>query len=121
VLTAGVIAGLLAALTTGFPGGQIPNIIDKPLTSLFAFGIVTLLKDRIPNPYICYILSLIGTAFSGTVFLLSALSIVGLPAPFSILFTTVVLPATVLNTIAIAVLYPVITFSKSLVEKTRQA
>ena len=28
-LIIGAAAGLLAALTTGFPGGQIPNIIDK--------------------------------------------------------------------------------------------
>ena len=120
VLTAGVIAGLLAALTTGFPGGQIPNIIDKPLTSLFAFGIVMLLKNRLPDTLICGVLGVIATAFSGTVFLLIALNIVGLPAPFGILFSTVVLPATVLNTITILVLYPIVKMSKNLVEKTRE-
>ena len=27
-IVAGILAGLLAALTTTFPGGQLPNIID---------------------------------------------------------------------------------------------
>ena len=48
----GIIAGLLVAMTTGFPRRQIPNIIDKPLTAMLAFGIVTLLKGRIPNSFI---------------------------------------------------------------------
>lgn len=115
-LVSGIIAGLLAAMTTGFPGGQIPNIIDKPLTAMLAFGIVTLLKGRIPDSFIAVVLGVIATIFSGTVFMLTALVLVGLPAAFSVLFTTVVLPAAVLNTISVLVLYPVIKFSKNLVE-----
>lgn len=121
VLTAGIIAGILAALTTTFPGGQIPNIIDKPLTALFVFGIVSLLKDRLPNAVISIVLGLAGTVFSGTIFLLSALGIVGLPAPFGILFTTVVLPTAVLNTVCVLVLYPVVNYSKNMVEKAKEA
>jgi hypothetical protein len=120
VLISGIIAGFLAALTTGFPGGQIPNIIDKPLTAMFALGIVTLLKGRIPDVAIACVLGVVATIFSGTVFMLSALALVGLPAAFSLLFTTVVLPATVLNTISILVLYPVINFSKNLVENAQR-
>lgn len=116
VLVSGIIAGLLAAMTTGFPGGQIPNIIDKPLTALFAFGIVAILKGRIPDAFLSVVLSVIGTIFSGTVFMLTALVLVGLPAAFNILFATVVLPGAVLNTISALVLYPVIKFSKKMVE-----
>lgn len=121
VLITGIIAGFLAALTTAFPGGQLPNIIDKPLTAMFALGIVTLLKGRLPNPVIAAVLGVVATIFSGTVFLLSALLLVGLPAAFNLLFTTVVLPATVMNTIAVLVLYPVINFSKNVVEGAQKA
>lgn len=121
VLVAGIIAGLLAALTTSFPGGQVPNIIDKPLTAMFALGIVTLLKGRIPDVGIATLLGVIATIFSGTVFMLTALVLVGLPAAFHVLFTTVVLPAAVMNTISVLVLYPVIKFSKNVVESTQRA
>jgi hypothetical protein len=121
VLISGIIAGILAALTTGFPGGQIPNIIDKPLTAMFALGIVTLLKGRIHDAFIACLLSVVATIFSGTVFMLSALALVGLPAAFSLLFTTVVLPGTILNTISTLVLYPVINYSKNLVENAQKA
>jgi len=120
ILVAGIIAGLLAALTTSFPGGQIPNIVDKGVTAVFAYGIVTLLRHRIPDVTIAALLGVVGTILSGTVFLLTALLLVGLPAAFSVLFTTVVLPAAVLNTIAVLVLYPVIKFSKNVVESTQQ-
>lgn len=43
------------------------------------------------------IIGLIGTAISGTVFLGSALFIVGLPAPFMVLFTSIVLPTSLTN------------------------
>ncbi|MBP3915231.1 MAG: tryptophan transporter, partial [Clostridium sp.] len=41
---------------------------------------------------------IIGTLISGTTFLLSAQYIVGLPAEFSILFVTIVIPALLINT-----------------------
>jgi len=40
-IVAGVGAGLLSAFTTSFPGGQLPNIIDKIIT---AFAILFLIK-----------------------------------------------------------------------------
>ena len=33
-LLIGVAGGIMSALTTGFPGGQIPNFIEKIITSL---------------------------------------------------------------------------------------
>ena len=36
----GLLGGLLSAMTTSFPAGQIPNIIDKISTCLFLFIII---------------------------------------------------------------------------------
>lgn len=33
VLVLGIATGVLAGMTSSFPGGQIPNIIDKPITA----------------------------------------------------------------------------------------
>jgi hypothetical protein len=116
---AGAVAGIIAALTTTFPAGQIPNLIDKVTTSIFAFMLVKVLAGRIPNVITAGLLGALGTLVSGTVFLTSALAITGLPAPFSVLFATVVLPAAVVNTIGVVVLYPVVTFSKNIVDRAR--
>jgi cell shape-determining protein MreD len=35
----GIVAGILCALTTTFPLGQLPNIIDKIITSIIIFVI----------------------------------------------------------------------------------
>ena len=53
----------------------------------------------------------LGTLISGTTFLLSAQYIVGLPADFSILFVTVVIPALFINTIGGFILYEAISIS----------
>ena len=45
VLPAGLAAGIIAALTTSMPGGQIPNIVDKIVTAIVAMLIIQLLKD----------------------------------------------------------------------------
>ena len=60
-------AGLLAAMTTGFPGGQIPNILDKLVTAAFVLGVVTLLKDRL-NVLSVAVLGFAATFVSGFVF-----------------------------------------------------
>lgn len=46
----GFTAGLLTALTTTFPNGQIPNIIDKIVTSQVVYLLTYLMKNRIPHP-----------------------------------------------------------------------
>lgn len=97
-------AGLLAAMTTGFPGGQIPNILDKLVTAAFVLGVVTLLKDRL-NVLSVAVLGFAATFVSGFVFLGSALVLVGLPAPFSALVMAVVLPTALANTVVSALLY----------------
>jgi hypothetical protein len=101
-LQTGLLAGLIAAMTTTFPGGQIPNIIDKLIVTLLLMAVLKLIRGRLPQPILAGTLALLGTLVSGSVFLLSALFIVGLPAPFEALFVAVVLPATLANTVITA-------------------
>ena len=100
-IASGVATGIFAGLTTKFPMGFIPNILDKITTALFVYLLITLLDKTALSIQIKAIpVNAIGTLVSGTVFLCSALLLVGLPVPFSVLFVTVVIPATIVNTIA---------------------
>lgn len=105
---AGLLAGIFSALTTGFPGGQIANMCDKMVT---AFAVIAMIKalSRFNQNAAVIITAIVGTIISGTVFLGTALLIVGsLPLAFPVLFTTVVLPAAAVNTIATFICYKVI-------------
>lgn len=102
VVMAGVITGILTALTTSFPAGQIPNIVDKIVTTAFVLGLTRVVPKKAYIP----IIGILGTLVSGTVFLGTALTLTGLPASFLSLMMAVVLPATVINTIALGLLYP---------------
>ncbi|MDP4083935.1 MAG: tryptophan transporter [Bacillota bacterium] len=107
VVLLGVVTGLISGITTTFPGGLFPNIIDKIITSLLIFGIFLLLNKYRNSIVSVGILTALGTLISGTVFLTSALFLVGLPGPFVGLFTAVVLPAAVINTVTMVILYPI--------------
>ncbi|MFD3157549.1 tryptophan transporter [Haloimpatiens sp. FM7330] len=107
-LVIGITAGVLTALTTNFPGGQIPNVIDKIITSQCVYFIYKIMGDKINNRIKILVISSIGTIISGCVFLSTALLMAGLPAPFGVLVVTVVLPATIINAIASFVLYGVV-------------
>jgi hypothetical protein len=102
----GFATGILTALTTTFPAGQVPNIIDKIVTSQVIYAIIYLLRNKAPQPIRFFIISVIGTLLSGTVFLASAQALVGLPPgmTFSALFIMVVIPATIANTVMVFVL-----------------
>ncbi|MFA5536712.1 MAG: tryptophan transporter, partial [Bacillota bacterium] len=102
---------------TTFPGGQIPSIFDKLAAAFVVLGIIKVLGGRVNQYVLSGLIGIVGTIVSGAIFLGSALVISGLPLPFSVLFTTVVLPATAINTVAVIILYPVVVFSKSAVEK----
>lgn len=108
VLLIGLLTGFLSGIISTFPGGFIPNIIDKFITAFVCFALVLALQKLGNGIVKAGIVSVIGTLVSGAVFLGSALIIVELPAPFLVLFTTVVLPAVVLNTILIAIIYPIV-------------
>ncbi|WP_423409609.1 tryptophan transporter [Heyndrickxia sp. MSNUG] len=109
VLLVGAVTGLISGLTTTFPGGMVPNIIDKPVTAFVFFGILLLMKRYQTSIYTVAALTAVGTIVSGIVFLGSAYYLVGLPGPFTALFAAVVLPAAAFNTVFMAILYPVAT------------
>ena len=79
---------------------MIPNILDKITTAIVVYLLIRLLdKTTLHNKIKAIVVNAVGTVISGTVFLVSALLLVGLPAPFSVLFVTVVIPAIVVNTV----------------------
>ena len=100
-LASGIATGIFSGLTTKFPMGLVPNIIDKIMTTIAVYLLTKLLdKTALHSKVRAVITNAVGTLISGVVFLVSALLLVGLPAPFSLLFATVVLPAIAVNTIA---------------------
>lgn len=118
-LIAGILTGIFSAMTTKFPMGQVPNLVDKFVTanvmfllmkSMYLLPVVKKLEEK-GNQFMILILSVVGTLVSGTIFLGSAYFLVGLPAGFGILFATVVLPAVVINAIAGVVIFNIIQVS----------
>ena len=73
-LLIGIAGGIMSALTTGFPGGQIPNFIEKIITALVVFYMVKTMGKSFSIPKIILIFAL-GTMVSGTLFLTIALSV----------------------------------------------
>ena len=100
-IASGLATGIFSGLTTKFPMGLVPNIIDKIVTTVAVYLLIRLLdKTTLSSKIKAIAVNAVGTLVSGTVFLVSALLLVGLPASFSVLFVTVVIPATIVNTIA---------------------
>ncbi|SES69779.1 Tryptophan transporter TrpP [Oceanobacillus limi] len=109
VVTLAIAAGVISALTTQTVGGQIANMIDKPITALLFFGLFLLVKNRISMKFNVPVLTAIGTMISGSIFLTVALYVVGLmDGTFILLFLTVVLPTAGLNTAFILITYPIV-------------
>ncbi|MGD6965418.1 tryptophan transporter [Rossellomorea vietnamensis] len=109
VLLLGITTGIISGLTTQFPAGFVPNLIDKPLTA-FVFYLMVLGVRKYSNSIAgTTILTAVGTIISGIFFLTSAYLIVGLPGAFLGLFAAVVLPATLVNAGAMFVVYPLVT------------
>jgi hypothetical protein len=101
----GLAAGILTAATTTFPGGQLPNIIDKIITSNLVYLLFRILKNKVNDQLRISLISFIGTLVSGTIFLGTAYLLIGLPGPFFALIIGVVIPATVFNMTASIILY----------------
>ena len=99
-IASGIATGIFAGLTTKFPLGLIPNIIDKIVTTVAMYFLIKLLdKTSLQSRIKTVVVYAMGTLISGITFLTSALILVGLPASFGLLFATVVIPAVVINTI----------------------
>lgn len=106
-----ITTGVLSGLFSTFPGGFVPNIIDKLITGMVFLAIVLAVGHLIQKVAASTVLVVLGTLLSGTVFLSMALLLVGLPggAAFSALFVAVVLPGAALNAVAFIIIYPIIT------------
>ena len=99
-IASGVVSGIFSGITSKFPLGIIPNIIDKITTAIFVYLLIKLLdKTALSSKIKAIIINAVCTLVSGIVFLASALLLVGLPVPFSVLFITVVIPAIAVNTV----------------------
>jgi hypothetical protein len=116
-LQSGVIAGVIAALTTTFPGGQLPNLVDKFTTALVAFLILRTLGPRLDRRLVAGLVGCLATLYSGFVFIGAAQVLVGLPggASFGALYLTVVIPTAVINTLLVPLLYQLVDFSRRMV------
>ncbi|GAB6098536.1 tryptophan transporter [Halanaerocella petrolearia] len=118
-LSSGLVAGIISALTTTFPGGQVANLVDKPITAITVLGLVVLTdKVEVLSKLKLGIIGIAGTIVSGSIFLGTASLIVSLPQSFVALFISVVLPATLLNTVALYFLYPVVAKIKGMMPTT---
>jgi len=109
----GFLAGIITAMTTAFPGGQVANLVDKFFTAFLILGIIKVFGKNSYKIPVLAVIGFIGTVFSGSVFLLTALALVGLPVGFNVLLATVVLPTAVINTPITILLYKLITKSIS--------
>ncbi|MBW8349642.1 tryptophan transporter [Bacillus sp. IITD106] len=107
VLLLAIGTGILTALTTGFPAGQIPNLIDKPITAFAFFGLFLLIRKKAPTTISAPILAALCTILSGVVFLGSAWLLFELPDSFGALFSFAVVPAIIINAIVLFILYPI--------------
>lgn len=94
-----LIMGIFTAMTTKFPGGQIPNIIDKLVTANIMFGILLLFKNKVTDTFKMLVCLSLGTIISGMVFLTMASILVGLPSGFINLIKIIVIPTTFMNLI----------------------
>lgn len=108
ILVSSIIIGVLTALTTKFPGGQLPNIIDKLITANVIYFIFKMLGNKINHNIKMTIALSFGTIVSGFVFLGSASILGGLPGSFITLVSIVVLPASIMNVILGMMLYKAI-------------
>lgn len=97
-LLTGTLAGGLTALTTTFPGGQIPNIVDKCITAFIVLFLIMIFKNTKLEKFSMGIIGFLGTLISGLVFLGVAMLLFGLPASMNVLLISVVLPTAISNT-----------------------
>src|SRR5699024_10943200 len=104
-----IATGMMWALTTTMPGGEIANMIVKPISAFIFLGIFSLINNLISAHISASSLPAIGTIVSGSIFLVITLFVVNLQdGGFLGMFAAVVLPASVVNTISMIVIYPLV-------------
>ncbi len=100
VLIIAIFAGMIAAFTTNFPMGQIPNVFDKLISAFAVFYLLKLFgtDDKRSN-----LVFAIGTMISGAVFLALAIPMGMGSQNFSRLypsmFLAICVPTAILNTV----------------------
>ena len=77
VLVLSIATGVISALTTAVPGGQISNLVEKPVTAFVFFALFMLAPKQLDKKIIAPILAALGTIVSGSVFLSMALFVIG--------------------------------------------
>lgn len=100
-----IATGIFTALTTGFPGGQVANMVDKMVTFLLVFAMLGPVLNTFNNKIGVAIITLVGTLISGGVFLGTAALLFGLPGPFTVLFYTIVIPASLINAFTSVIIF----------------
>lgn len=108
VFLLGVSTGVISGLFSTFPGGFLPNIIDKSVTAFVFFGLILLLNKFATKLPVAVMLTCVGTLVSGTVFLSTAIFVFGASALFGELFVLVVLPAIAINAVAFFIIFPIV-------------
>ena len=87
-------AGIISAMATSFPMGQIPNIIDKIISGIFVYFIFEQLRYRLNSVGMACIIAF-GTLLSGVAFLSTALAMINqidlFYASLPIVFATLVI------------------------------
>lgn len=99
VLAVSAVFAIISALTSTFPGGQVANVVDKITTGVLVFYLFNFIGDRINSVARVILIAVIGTLYSGAIFLVIGLSMSGLQVPFSELYMAIVLPTTALNAV----------------------
>jgi hypothetical protein len=113
-----IAAGIIAALTTSFPGGQLPSVIDKLGSGFFVLLMEVLLIKQNRKFLPLAVLGFVATMVSGILFLGSAALIVGLPAPMGALMAGVVFPTAVANSLVCGVVSQVLKSTRVLRTQT---
>lgn len=104
-LAVGGAAAILTALTTNFPGGEIPSIFDKFISALFVLALIKALNINSLEGKKALIAKIVlfftGTLVSGFIFLGSGLLLVGLPGGVGLgaMMVAIVLPTCVANVV----------------------
>lgn len=106
----GITTGVLSGLFTTFPGGFVPNIVDKTVTAFLFLAAVVVLSKAAQNIAVQTVLVGLGTIVSGAIFLSVALFVIGsnVGATFTVLFVSVVLPAVAFNAVAFIIIYRIV-------------
>jgi hypothetical protein len=107
VIVASLAAGVISALTTGMPGGQIANLVEKPITAFIFLGMYLVIKKVKINAFSAVLLTVIGTIISGTIFLVVAMLVAGLPGSLLSFIGMIVLPTSAISGVIMFFIYPV--------------